>query len=149
MNELDHDRLRIRAMIEADAEVVAELATELGYPSDAESIRTRMRAISGSGLVLVAVSATDRPIGFIQANHFCIIEAGFRVEILGLVVSSTARRSGIGRKLIAEAEHWAKSIGIEVIIVRSNTKRTEAHNFYPAMGYELIKTQAVYRKRMQ
>ena len=136
-------------MVETDAELVAQLAAELGYPSDVESIRMRMQAISGSDLLLVAVTKADRPIGFIQANRFCIIEAGFRVEILGLVVSSTARRSGIGRRLIAEAERWAQSIGVETIVVRSNTKRTEAHDFYPAMGYELVKTQAVYRKRMQ
>ena len=148
MNELDHDGLRIRPMVEADAEFVAQLAAELGYPSDVESIRTRMKAISGSDLLLVAVTVGDRPIGFIQANRFCIVEVGFRVEILGLVVSSTARRTGIGRKLLAGAERWARSIGIETVIVRSNTKRTEARDFYPAMGYELIKTQAAYRKRM-
>jgi GNAT superfamily N-acetyltransferase len=136
-------------MVEADAEDVAQLAAELGYPSEIESIRTRMKAISGSDLLLVAVTAADRPIGFIQASRFCIIEAGFRVEILGLVVSSTARRSGIGRKLLAEAERWAQRIGIETVIVRSNTKRTEAHDFYPAMDYELIKTQAAYRKRVR
>src|SRR6266567_2131538 len=98
-------------------------------------------------LLLVAVDATDRPIGFIQAHRVCIIEVGFRVEILGLVVSSSARRGGIGRRLIAEAERWAKSIGAAAISVRSNTKRTEAHLFYPALGYTKIKTQAVYEKQ--
>ena len=100
------DRLRIRRMAETDAEVVATLARELGYPSEIESIRERIRAISRSDLdlLLVAVDATDRPIGFIQAHRVCIIEVGFRVEILGLIVSSSARRSGIGRRLIDEAE---------------------------------------------
>jgi GNAT superfamily N-acetyltransferase len=133
-------------MAETDAEVVATLAGELGYPNEVESIRERIRAISGSDLLLVAVDATDRPIGFIQAHRVCIIEVGFRVEILGLVVSSSARRSGIGRRLIAEAERWAKHIGAEAISVRSNTKRTEAHLFYPTLGYKKIKTQAVYEK---
>jgi GNAT superfamily N-acetyltransferase len=138
--------LRIRRMAETDAEVVATLARELGYPNEIESIRERIRAISDLDLLLVAVDATDRPIGFIQAHRVCIIEVGFRVEILGLVVSSSARRGGIGRGLIDEAERWAKSIGAEAISVRSNTKRTEAHLFYPALGYTKIKTQAVYEK---
>jgi GNAT superfamily N-acetyltransferase len=141
--------LRIRRMTETDAEVVATLARELGYPNEIESIRERIRAISDLDLLLVAVDAMDRPIGFIQAHRVCIIEVGFRVEILGLVVSSSARRSGIGRRLIDEAERWAKHIGAEAISVRSNTKRTEAHVFYPALGYTKIKTQAVYEKAAQ
>jgi predicted N-acetyltransferase YhbS len=135
-------------MAETDAEVVATLASELGYPNQVESIRERIRAISRSDLdlLLVAVDATERPIGFIQAHRVCIIEVGFRVEILGLVVSSSARRGGIGRGLIDAAERWAKHIGAEAVSVRSNTKRTEAHLFYPALGYAKIKTQAVYAK---
>ena len=142
------DRLRIRRMAKRDAEVVATLARELGYPNEVESIRERIRAISRSDLdlLLVAVDAMDRPIGFIQAHRVCIIEVGFRVEILGLIVSSSARRSGIGRRLIDEAERWGKHIGAEAVSVRSNTKRTEAHVFYPALGYTKIKTQAVYEK---
>jgi len=145
------DGLRIRRTAEMDAEVVATLAGELGYPNEVESIRERIRAIGGFDLdlLLVAVDATDRPIGFIQAHRVCIIEAGFRVEILGLVVSSSARRSGIARRLIDEAECWAKNIGAEAISVRSNTKRIEAHLFYPALGYKKIKTQAVYEKAVR
>src|SRR5207249_10876972 len=92
--------------------------------------------------------ASEKPVGFIQDHRVCIIEVGSRVEILGLVVSSTARRTGIARLLIEEVERWAKKIGVEVVSVRSNTKRAEAHLFYPAMGYKQIKTQAVYEKRI-
>jgi GNAT superfamily N-acetyltransferase len=136
-------------MAEMDAEVVAMLAGELGYPSETEAIRARVRAVGGSDLLLVAVDASDKALGFIQAHRVCILEVGFRVEILGLVVSSSVRRSGIARGLIEEAERWAKNIGAEAISVRSNTKRIEAHLFYPALGYRKIKTQAVYEKAVR
>jgi GNAT superfamily N-acetyltransferase len=136
-------------MAATDAEVVATLAGELGYPGETAAIRARIRAISESDLLLVAVDAGDKPIGFIQAHRVCIIEVGFRVEILGLVVSSSARRSGIARRLIEEAEAWAKNIGADAMSVRSNTKRIEAHLFYPALGYKKIKTQAVYEKALR
>lgn len=135
-----------RPMVEADAEVVAELATELGYPNEIEAIRRRIRPIGEADLLLVAVDASDKPVGFIQAHRVYIIEVGFRVEILGLAVSSNRRRQGIARMLIEEVERWAKKMGAEVVLVRSNTTRTEAHLFYPAMGYRKIKTQAVYEK---
>ena len=136
-------------MAETDAEVVAALAAELGYPSETEAIGVRIRAIGESDLLLVAVDAGDKAIGFIQAHRVWIIEVGFRVEILGLVVSSSARRSGIARRLIEEAETWAKNIGADAISVRSNTKRIEANLFYPALGYKKIKTQAVYEKAVR
>lgn len=134
-------------MVEADAEVVAQLATELGYPNETEALRRRIRPIGKVDLLLVAADARDKPVGFIQAHRVCIIEAGSRVEILGLVVSSTARRRGIALKLIGEVELWAQKIGAQVVSVRSNTRRAEAHLFYPAMGFKQIKTQAVYEKR--
>ena len=139
---------KIRPMVEADAKVVAELARELGYPNEIEAIRSRICPIGETDLLLVAADGSDKPVGFIQAHRVCIIEVGFRVEILGLVVSSTARRKGVARALIGEVELWANRIGVEVVSVRSNTKRAEAHIFYPALGYEHIKTQAVYEKRI-
>ena len=135
-------------MVEADDKVIAELATELGYPNKIEAIRSRICPIGETDLLLVATDGSGSPVGFIQAHRVCIIEVGFRVEILGLVVSSTARRKGIARALIAEVEVWANRMSAEVVSVRSNTKRTEAHIFYPALGYKHIKTQAVYEKRI-
>ena len=125
-------------MSEADDAVVAELAAELGYPNQPRALHSRIRA----------VTEDDYPIAFIQANRICIIEVGFQVEILGLVVSAATRRSGIGRRLIAEVERWAEEVGAEAIVVRSNTKRKGSHIFYPAMGYTATKTQAVYEKRL-
>src|SRR5689334_21559405 len=140
---------KIRPMVEADAKIVAELTTELGYPNQIEAIGSRICAIRETDLLLVAADGSDKPVGFIQAHCVCIIEVGFRVEILGLVVSSTARRKGVARALIGKVERWANEIGAEVVSVRSNTKRTEAHIFYPALGYKQIKTQAVYEKLIE
>jgi GNAT superfamily N-acetyltransferase len=137
---------RIRPMVETDAEIVSELATQLGYPNEIEAIRGRISPIGKTDLLLVAADANDKPVGFVQAHRVCIIEVGSRVEILGLVVSSTARRKGIAQTLVGEVELWAKKTGAEVVSVRSNTKRAEAHFFYPAMGYKQVKTQAVYEK---
>jgi GNAT superfamily N-acetyltransferase len=141
--------ITVRRMIEADAEAVAQLSDELGYPSDADAIRRRLQAIDPADFVVVAVSAADVPIGFIHARITRSIEADARVHILGLVVSSTARRTGVGRRLIAEVERWAATTGAEAIVVKSSITRNEAHDFYPAAGYEKVKTQAVYLKRLR
>jgi GNAT superfamily N-acetyltransferase len=58
------------------------------------------------------------------------------------------RRRGVGRCLVAVAETWAREISAETVVVRSNAKRVESHAFYPALGYLPLKTQVVYRKRV-
>lgn len=142
------DQIAIRRMTDSDAEVVAELSGELGYPSDAEAIRRRLRAVDPADLVLVAVGENGEPLGFIHASTVHSVEADPRVHILGLVVSSAARRTGLARRLITEVEQWAATTDAVAVVVRSNTARCEAHDFYPAVGYTKVKTQAVYLKTL-
>ena len=53
----------------------------------------------------------------------------------------------MGRALVARAEEWAREISAPTVVVRSNAKRVESHEFYPSLGYEAYKTQVVYRKK--
>ena len=77
-----------------------------------------------------------------------MLETGERVEIVGLVVDDAARRRGIGQLLVDAALDWAREIGIGEVIVRSNVARGESHPFYEGAGFERIKTQHVYLKRL-
>ena len=140
----------IRAARETDAARIGQLAGELGYPLSAEVALERMRAIAGAPteLLLVACDNSDQAVGWLQAHAWNVIVLGFRVDILGLVVAGTHRRRGIARELMNEAERWAKSIGAETINLRSNVQRSESHSFYPALGYEAVKTQTAYRKKL-
>jgi GNAT superfamily N-acetyltransferase len=130
-----------------DAGDIAELTCQLGYSADAGVTRSRLECLFAreDQLVVVAI-AEGRLCGWLQAHWGATLEAGFRVEIVGLVVSEASRRRSIGRKLVDAAEIWASEKGAEILVVRSNTKRIESHGFYPAMGFTMSKTQAVYRK---
>jgi len=86
--------------------------------------------------------------GWLHACGTEIIESGFRVEIAGLIVSKPAQRSGVGSRLVLEAERWARKVGAEFIYVRSNINRRASHPFYRKLGYQLKKTQKVYRKQL-
>jgi GNAT superfamily N-acetyltransferase len=131
----------------SDAAEIATLTNELGYAADAAAISRRLQGILGKPNDLVTVVACDGEIaGWLQAHAAVVVETGFRVEIVGLIVGARFRRRGIGRALVEHAEQWAAGIGAEVIVVRSNTKRVESHRFYPALGYGLSKTQTVFRK---
>jgi GNAT superfamily N-acetyltransferase len=139
---------KVRSAIEADAVPIAALSRELGYPEEASAIRDRLRRILARDdhRVFVAEAQGGVVCGWLQAHSSDVLETGFRVEITGLVVSAQMRRRGVGGSLVTQAEKWASEISAGTIVVRSNAKRIESHEFYPALGYLPSKTQVVYRK---
>jgi predicted N-acetyltransferase YhbS len=142
-------QISVRLARDADAERIAQLSCMLGYTATSEVISERLRTVvaSENDLILVAMSDSG-VVGWLQAHASQPIESGFRVEIIGLIVSPDVRRSGIGRLLVDHAEEWARKLGAGAIVVRSNVQRVESHAFYPALGYTASKTQTVYRKTM-
>ena len=140
---------KVRAAKLGDAASVARLSRELGYPAEVKAVRERLRRILGRDdqRVVVAETRGGSLCGWLQAHSSLAVESGLRVEIVGLIVSETMRRRGVGRCLVSLAETWAKEISAETIVVRSNAKRVESHAFYPSLGYLPFKTQVVYRKR--
>ena len=136
----------IRRMEASDAERVAALAAELGYPgASAPLVAQRLAAVSGSGDHAVWVSADGADLlGLIHAQHMHRIISDPYAEILHLVVSSAARRGGVGRALVATVLDWAAERGLDRVRVRSNVVRDAAHPFYLSLGFERHKTQHVY-----
>jgi GNAT superfamily N-acetyltransferase len=134
-----------------DAAEIARLAGALGYEASGEQMRVRLLRLcpDPAQCVLVAGAGAAQLLGWIHAARTLVLESGEAVEILGLVVDPAARRRAIGRALVAAAELWARECGVERIVVRSNAARSEAHAFYPALGYTLAKTQQVYRKPLK
>jgi GNAT superfamily N-acetyltransferase len=131
-----------------DAPAVAELAGQLGYPSSEADIGRRYELIKDrwDARLLVAQHASRAIVGWIHVQALYLLETDPRAEIWGLVVSESARRSGVGRLLVEAAEEWAVRLGFDVIGLRSNYLRIDAQKFYEHMGYKIIKTQNAFRK---
>jgi|SRR5882724_3471164 len=139
--------MTIRDAVLSDAAEIARLTAELGYPTNAEEIAGRLSRVMDRRKQIVLVAALEEKIaGWVQAQASEVLESGFRVEIVGLIVAESCRRRGVGRRLVEEAERWAIELGAPAIVVRSNSKRVESHIFYPVLGFSSSKTQAVYRK---
>ena len=143
--------VKLRRASEADAHAVAELSEQLGYPITDDVVRGRLAQFVNDPDHAVIVAERDfRVCGWVHVHIQHSIELPEpRGEIMGLVVSSDVRRSGVGRLLMEEAERWARERGLDLIVLRSNVQRPESHAFYPAVGYEHFKTQAAYRKRLR
>lgn len=141
--------IRIRQACVADAAELARLSGQLGYPVAAEVFAERLRrAVARSDQLVLVAQVYGKVGGWLQAHSADIIESGFRVEIVGLIVDESLRRRGLGRRLVQEAEHWAASLDAPIVVVRTNITRAESHIFYMALGYRQTKTQHVYRKAL-
>jgi GNAT superfamily N-acetyltransferase len=86
--------------------------------------------------------------GWMHVARHIALESGEFAEILGLIVDPAARRAGVGRALVAEAERWARLHRLACLTVRSNVLRGEPHTFYPALGFSRSKSQHVYAKSL-
>jgi GNAT superfamily N-acetyltransferase len=140
--------MRIRRMTEADAPRVADLTTQLGYPSDEDAARRRIADVRSrdAGELLVAVDDADRPIGWIQVARVHLLAEDAVASIDGLVVDDGTRSAGIGAALVEAAEAWARDAGADAMVVRSRSTREGAHRFYERIGYSEIKRSHVFRK---
>jgi hypothetical protein len=52
----------------------------------------------------------------------------------------------VGAVLLAAVETWAAERGFEIMRIRSNVIREDAHGFYEAHGYTNTKRQIVFAK---
>lgn len=129
---------------------MAPLTTQLGYPVEAAEQAERLAAILGGGddAVLVAVDASDAPIGWIHVQARRSLASAAHAQIAGMVVDEAHRSDGVGAALLAAAESWAGERGLLSVQVYSRVERERAHRFYGRHGYELVKTSRVLQRRI-
>jgi len=127
----------IRPVQEKDAAALAELMTQLGYPTVERQMTERIRLILNdtnlATFVAVESGIVCGMVGISTAPSYAHDELTGR--ILALVVSDHARGRGVGRKLVAKAEDYLRAKGVARLIVTTRFERKEAHRFYAMLGF--------------
>jgi ribosomal protein S18 acetylase RimI-like enzyme len=122
----------------SDASELAVLMCELGYDTKRTEMETRLKLILSNPAYKTFVAIMDgRLCGMIGTFMYPSYEhndPGGR--ILALVTSSTARRRGIGRALVATAEKDFAQRGVARVALDTRLTREDAHKFYESLGYE-------------
>jgi ribosomal protein S18 acetylase RimI-like enzyme len=138
----------VRRARPTDAERIAGLAGQLGYPTSAKEMKARLREAltDKDGACFVAEPRGGELAGWIHVSTTPLLEVERRAEVNGLVVDERARSGGAGALLLAAAERWARGKRCKSMSVRSNVLRERAHRFYLRNGYEHYKTQKAFRK---
>ena len=127
----------IRPAIDADAEAIATLFTDEGYPAGPSDIRERLsRFDSNFSTVRVAELGGD-VVGFVAVHVMPRFEHGDRIaRILALIVDAGVRERGIGHILMSTAEEVARETGCAFIEITAGRHRPDAQHLYEAVGYE-------------
>lgn len=133
----------------ADSGALARLSGQLGYPADAERVTKRLIALQQDRGHAVFVAAADgEVIGWLHVFLCRLLESEPMAEVGGLVVDAAHRGGGAGRMLMARAERWAADHDCAAVTLRTNIVRSDAHAFYEKLGFDRVKTQYTYRKRI-
>ena len=142
------NRTQIRQIQESDSSRIAELNQELGYDTTSSLVKRQVKKLQSDNSHYGYVAVYDnKVVGYI---HGCIsirLTTDPFAEITGLIVDSTYRKKGIGRKLVNHLEQEMNEV--EKLRVRCNRKRKPAHEFYLALNYQEHKEQKVFELKLR
>ena len=144
----DQATISLRPAAPDDAEAIANLFTDEGYPAGPSDIVTRLERFASPHSRVVVAEHDGAILGFVAIHALPRFEHDDRiVRILALVVDAGARERGVGRALMAEAERIGREIGAAFIELTAGHHRPEARHLYESLGYDSSVT-AYLRKKL-
>jgi GNAT superfamily N-acetyltransferase len=127
----------IRPATNADAEAIATLFTDEGYPAGPSDIRERLSRFDSTFSTVRVAELGGDVVGFVAVHVMPRFEHGDRIaRILALIVDAGVRERGVGHALLATAEEVARETGCAFIEITAGRHRPEAQNLYESVGYE-------------
>lgn len=145
---IDTPGIVLRPAVDADAERIAAIFTDEGYPAGPSAIVARLARFGGPESQVVVADRGGEVIGFIAFHALPRFEHDdVVVRILALVVDAGARERGLGHVLMTEAERFARERGAAFVEVTAGRHRPEARHLYESLGYDASVT-AYLRKRL-
>lgn len=129
--------LLLRPARPADAPVIATLSGDLGYATTPANAAMRLaRLLDDPDHHVIVAEQGGAVVGLVSLLRAWAIhrdEPSVRLSVL--VVDSRHRRLGIGERLVAASEDWARAQGADSLHLTSGSHRPDAHRFYVRLGY--------------
>jgi N-acetylglutamate synthase-like GNAT family acetyltransferase len=131
-------QMRIRDARPDDAEALAALIGQLGYPTSAEAVARRLAQLDASEADSVVVAETDGEVVGLASLHTSLsVEYDEpAAKLSAIVVDESHRRRGIGEALVAAMEAEARERGCCLLFLTTAARRADAHDFYRRLGFE-------------
>ena len=128
----------IRAAHANDAVALADLCTQLGYPTAPDAIPARLARLDADPNVRTLVAISDGMVIGLATVHirYTINHEPPLGQLTLLVVHERVRTRGVGRTLVGAAEAWARERGCNRFVVTTALRRADAHAFYEKLGFK-------------
>jgi N-acetylglutamate synthase-like GNAT family acetyltransferase len=128
---------RVRPARRGDADALASLLAELGYPGAADQATVHWVISHPEIEVIVAGDTHDRPIGMVTFSHRPQLRARGRVaRIEELIVTQAWRRKGVGRELVKRVLDRVRVLSVKQLEVVTHFGRAEfPREFYISCGF--------------
>lgn len=145
---IDRDAVTLRPATVGDAERIASLLTDEGYPAGASDIADRLGRFGGGQGTVIVADLDGEVLGFVAVARLPRFEHDdWIARIVALVVEAGVRERGLGHLLMEAAEAWAGERDCAFVEVTAGHHRPEARHLYESLGYDPTAT-AYFRKRL-
>ena len=144
----DRQPITLRAATADDADRIATLFTDEGYPSGPSDILERLGRFASKESQVIVADHDGEVLGFIALHAVPRFEHSDRiVRVMALVVDPGVRERGVGRLLMEEAERVGRELGAAWSEVTAGHHRPDARRLYEELGYD-ASVAAYLRKRL-
>jgi GNAT superfamily N-acetyltransferase len=140
--------IAIRPATPDDAERIAALFTDEGYPAGPSDIVERLERFESAYSRVLVADHDGEVLGFVAVHALPRFEHSDRViRVMALVVDGAVRERGVGRQLMEAAEGVGREIGAAFVEVTAGHHRPDAARLYVELGYD-ASVAAYLRKRL-
>ncbi len=145
---IERQNITLRTATDDDADRIASLFTDEGYPAGPPDIVERLARFGSPHSRVVVADYEGEILGFIALHALPRFEHSDRViRVMALVVDAGVRDRGVGHLLMEEAERIGQELGAAFVEVTAGRHRADAKHLYEALGYD-GSVAAYLRKRL-
>jgi GNAT superfamily N-acetyltransferase len=145
---IDQTGIALRAATAEDADRIAALFTDEGYPAGPTDIVSRLERFDSIYSRVVVADHEGELLGFVAFHALPRFEHDDRiVRVLALVVDAGARERGVGHLLMLEVERAAREVSAAFVEVTAGHHRPEARHLFETLDYDASVTTYL-RKRI-
>jgi GNAT superfamily N-acetyltransferase len=145
---IERQNISLRTATDADADRIAGLFTDEGYPAGPSDIVERLARFASPHSRVVVADYEGEILGFIALHALPRFEHSDRViRVMALVVDAGVRERGVGHLLMEEAERIGTELGAAFVEITAGRHRADAQHLYESLGYD-ASVAAYLRKRL-
>jgi GNAT superfamily N-acetyltransferase len=132
----------------ADADWIAGLLSDEGYPAGGSDIVRRLERFAEIGSPVRIAELDGVSLGFVAVHLLPRFEHDDRLaRVIAMVVDPAVRSRGVGRALLAEVDRLAADAGAAFVEVTAGHHRDDARRLFEAAGFDASLTTYLRKRR--